>query len=117
MHLDFKTKSFYRAFSFGCGTERKTNQDYKAHSRLLFSVHLQATFLLYFFILETHSAVVISGYRLTRVHVPQRCKITLIPFAHVATNALFWCSGFSKSKKQYGNSLPGTVLQECQQVA
>lgn len=48
----------------------KLTQEYKAHSRLLFSIHLQAILSLYFFILETHSAILISGYRLTRVHVP-----------------------------------------------
>lgn len=57
------TKSFYGAFSFDCGTKRKTNQEYKPHSRLLFSIHLQAILLLYFFILEIHSAILISGYR------------------------------------------------------
>lgn len=57
------TKSFYRTFSFGCGIKRKTNQEYKPHSRLLFSIHLQAILLLYFFILEIHSAILISGYR------------------------------------------------------
>lgn len=66
----FPNQVLYRAFSFGCGTKRKTKQDYKPHSRLLFSIHLQAILLLYFFILETHSAILISGYRLTRVHVP-----------------------------------------------
>lgn len=33
------------------------------HSRLMFSIHPQAILLLYFFILETHSAILISGYR------------------------------------------------------
>lgn len=70
VHRDFKTKSSYRAFSFGCGARRETKQGYKPHSRLLFPIHLQAIVLLYFFILETHSAILISGYRLIRVHVP-----------------------------------------------
>lgn len=70
VHLDFKTKSSYRAFNFGCGTKGETKQVYTPHSRLLFSIHLQAVVLLYFFILETHSAILISGYRLIRVHVP-----------------------------------------------
>lgn len=48
----------------------KLTQEYKAHSRRLFSVHLQAILSLYFFILEIHSAILISGYRCKRVHVP-----------------------------------------------
>lgn len=63
MYRDVQTKSSCRAFSFGCGAKRETNQEYKAHSILLFSIHLQAILLLYFFILETHSAILISGYR------------------------------------------------------
>lgn len=66
----FLNQVILQSIQFWLCTKRKTNEEYKPCSRLLFSIHLQAILLLYFFILETHSAILISGYRFIRVHVP-----------------------------------------------
>lgn len=94
-----------RALSSGCGTRRKTFQ-------AAVSIHLQTT--LTFFILETHS-VLKSRYR---YQGPCFLKVqkSLVLLAHFATECVLLVLRFSRSVKQCGKPLPGTVLQERQEM-
>nr|KAF6338240.1 hypothetical protein mPipKuh1_007965 [Pipistrellus kuhlii] len=97
----------------------KTNQEYKPQFRMLLSVHLQAILLLYFFILETHSAI----FNIRVQTCKGACFLKVqksLPFRWlvVATE----CSGLVLRVQQVREAVWkftawNTVLQECWQMA